>query len=113
MTAKRLGRSRVQWLAGLVVALMCAGFLSFYASSFPDGLEFVAEEHGFAQTATESVSADGPLADYQIAGIDDVRLSGGLAGVAGSLVVLALSMAVMRAVRRPRVVSNALAGGGD
>lgn len=111
MTRKPLRQSWVQWLAGLTVAFVCAGFLSFYASSSPDGLEFVAEEHGFAHAATESVAAAGPLADYHIAGIDDARLSGGLAGVAGSVIVLGISTALMRALRRPRTVSASAVGG--
>lgn len=67
----------------LIVSLLVAGVLSWYASSSPDGLERVAETEGFAQTAQEHGTAEGPLADYQTDGVDDQRLSGGLAGVIG------------------------------
>ena len=88
-------------LAGLLlVALVLAGFLSFYASSSPDGLERVAEDHGFLDTAEEHAAAEGPMADYQAKGVDDSRLSGGAAGIAGALVVLVLAGGLTFALRR-------------
>lgn len=72
---------------GLVVSLFLAGFVSFYASSEPDGLEKVAEEQGFLATAQDSANATLPTADYGIAGVDSERLSGGLAGVLGIVVM--------------------------
>lgn len=95
-------RSRVQWVAGLVVALLLAGVISLFASPSPDGLEYVAAEAGFSDTAAEHVAADGPLADYQVAGVTDDRLSGGLAGVLGTGVVLVLASGVAWALRRAR-----------
>lgn len=88
-------------LAGLfVTALVLAGVASFYASGSPDGLERVAEDKGFIDTADEHAAADGPMADYQAKGIEDKRLSGGLAGVVGSLVVLVIAGGVAYGVRR-------------
>lgn len=87
-------------VAGLVVALLIAGVGSYYASGSPDGLERVAEEVGFAETAEDSPTADSPLADYGVEGVDDERLSGGLAGVIGALVVLLLMGGLAYAVRR-------------
>jgi cobalt/nickel transport protein len=84
------------WVAGLVVALVLAGVVSFYASSFPDGLEWVAGQAGFEGAATEHAAVSySPFADYQVAGITDARLSGGLAGIAGTLLVLAVGMGLM------------------
>jgi len=100
--AALLRRSRVQWVAGLVVALLLAGGISHYASSSPDGLQHVATETGFSDTATEHVVADGPLADYRFAGVTDDRLSGGLAGVVGTGVVLVLASGLTWALHRPR-----------
>lgn len=76
------------WAVGLLVALLVAGVASYYASTHPDGLEYVAEQTGFLDSAEDSAAADGPLADYQARGVEDARLSGGLAGVLGTLVVL-------------------------
>lgn len=93
-------RTRVVVAVGLLVALLLAGVVSFYASGSPDGLERVATDTGFAETAGEHAAADGPMADYQAKGIDDPRLSGGVAGVIGALVVLVLAGGLTYAVRR-------------
>ena len=45
-----------------------AGVGSFYASSHPDGLEYVAEQTGFLDSAEDSATADSPFADYGNAG---------------------------------------------
>lgn len=93
-------RTRTFVLIGIAVALLLAGGVSFYASSNPDGLEYVAEKTGFLDTADEHATADGPMADYTTRGVDDARLSGGLAGVVGSLVVLVLAGGLAFVVRR-------------
>ncbi|MDT0184559.1 PDGLE domain-containing protein [Microbacterium sp. ARD31] len=84
----------------LVVSLLVAGVASYYASSHPDGLEYVAEQTGFLDSAEDSATSDSPLADYQTSGIDDDRLSGGVAGVVGVLVMLALSTGLFWVIRR-------------
>lgn len=84
----------------LVVAVLIAGVLSFYASGHPDGLEFVAETTGFDRTAQDSASAGSPLADYAVAGLENARLSGGLAGILGVLATLALAGGLARLLRR-------------
>ncbi|WP_139977808.1 PDGLE domain-containing protein [Nocardioides litoris] len=83
----------------LVVSLLLAGVVSFYAASTPDGLTKVSEDQGFADTETDHATADSPLAGYD-AGLGNERLSGGLAGVVGVLVVLALGSGVTLLVRR-------------
>ena len=93
-------RTRTFLLAGLVIALVLGGVASYYASSHPDGLERVAEQVGFLDTADDHAAAAGPMADYQVTGVDDARLSGGLAGVIGILVTLALAGGLAFAVRR-------------
>jgi cobalt/nickel transport protein len=76
---------------GLLVSVLLAGVVSFYASSSPDGLEKAAEDVGFIDEATDSAVADSPLADYGISGVDDDRLSVGLAGVLGVLVMVVVA----------------------
>jgi cobalt/nickel transport protein len=102
-------RSRTFLLAGLAVVLLVAGVGSYYASAHPDGLEHVAREAGFLDRAEESPAADGPFAGYSTTGVDDARLGGGLAGVAGSVVVLALAFGLFRVLRR-RTPSDGPAG---
>lgn len=89
-------------LGFLLVSLLIAGVASYYASSHPDGLEHVAGETGFSHTATDPATAESPLADYGVAGVESDRLSGGLAGVIGVGVVLALSTGLFAVVRRRR-----------
>lgn len=74
-------------LIGFLASVLLAGIVSFYASSNPDGLEKAAEDVGFLDEATDSALAESPLADYGITGLDDERLSVGLAGVLGVLVM--------------------------
>ncbi|WP_199522409.1 PDGLE domain-containing protein [Geodermatophilus marinus] len=87
-------------LAGLLLALLVAGVGSYYASSHPDGLEWSAEQEGFGDTARDSAVAGSPLADYAVTGVDDARLSGGLAGVVGVAATLVLAGGVTLLVRR-------------
>ncbi len=70
-------------MAGFFLAMLIAGVASFYASGHPDGLEYVAAKTGFLDTAKDSAAADSPFADYATKGVDNERLSGGLAGLVG------------------------------
>jgi cobalt/nickel transport system permease protein len=90
------------WLGGLVTSLVLAGFVSFYASASPDGLEKVASDKGFDKSAEEHAAADSPLADYGVKDIGDERLSVGLAGVIGVGATVAAGSGVFYVVRRRR-----------
>ena len=93
-------RTRTLVLVGVVAALLIAGVASYYASSHPDGLEYVAEQAGFADSAEDSATADSPLADYQVRGVENDAVSGALAGIAGALLVLTLVAGLTYLVRR-------------
>jgi cobalt/nickel transport system permease protein len=93
-------RDRWFLLAGLVVALVLAAVVSFYASASPDGLEKVAADQGIDAKEERHALADSPFADYGTKGVDDERLSGGLAGVAGVGITFLLGGAVFLVVRR-------------
>ena len=54
---------------GVLVALLLAGVVSWYASSSPDGLEKVASDKGFIGTAKDHRMADSPFADYGTKGV--------------------------------------------
>jgi cobalt/nickel transport protein len=69
--------------AGFLVSIFLAGVVSFYASSDPDGLEKVAGDIGFIETAKDHTYAEGALADYGVKGIENERASVGIAGVIG------------------------------
>ncbi|MFG3259507.1 energy-coupling factor ABC transporter permease [Streptomyces sp. NPDC048172] len=95
-------RPRRLWLAGLAVALVCAGGLSFYASADPDGLEKVAADNGIDEKEKDHSAKDSPLADYGVEDITNARLSGGLAGVIGVGATLAVGSGVFVVLRRRR-----------
>ena len=84
-----------------VVALILAGVVSFYAASTPDGLTKVSEDQKFATSQKAHATEDGPFAGYGASFVDNDRLSGGVAGIVGVLVVLALGSGLTFAVRRP------------
>lgn len=94
--------TRPVWIAGIVASLVLAGFVSFYASADPDGLEKVAHDKGIDKKAEEHATADSPLADYGVKDITDARLSGGLAGVIGVGVTVVAGTGVFWALRRRR-----------
>jgi hypothetical protein len=79
--------TKVLVVVGIGVALLLAGVVSHFASSHPDGLTKVSEDHGFAGAGK---SHDG-LLSY-----------GGVSGVIGVLVVLAVVGAAVYLLRRRR-----------
>jgi cobalt/nickel transport protein len=87
-------------IVGFAVSLFIAGFASYYASSSPDGLEKVAEDIGFIETAKENTNADTTLADYGVKGVDNERLSTGTAGVIGVLATAGVSTGLFLVLRR-------------
>ncbi|MEU9174859.1 energy-coupling factor ABC transporter permease [Streptomyces sp. NPDC048420] len=93
---------RKVWITGLVASLVLAGFVSFYASADPDGLEKVAADKGIDARTEEHATADSPLADYGVKDVENARLSGGLAGVIGVGVTVVAGSTVFWAVRRRR-----------
>ncbi|MET9494985.1 energy-coupling factor ABC transporter permease [Streptomyces sp. NPDC006552] len=90
------------WITGLVTSLVLAGFVSFYASASPDGLEKVAHDQGIDSKTEEHASADSPLADYGVKDVTDARLSGGLAGIIGVGVTVVAGSGIFWALRRRR-----------
>ena len=92
--------TRTVLAAGLLVALVLAGVVSFYASNSPDGLNRVATDNGFSGSQRASRTSTGPFAGYETKGVDSDRFSGGLAGVLGCLTVLTFSAGLVVVVRR-------------
>jgi cobalt/nickel transport protein len=102
--------NRTFLLVGVLVALLLAGVASYYASSDPDGLDRVAQDHGIARTEEDHGAEEGPLAGYRAKGVEDDRLSTLVAGVTGSLVVLGLFGGLTWVLRRRRVADAEAAG---
>lgn len=93
-------RTRTLLIAGAIVALVLAGIVSFYASAHPDGLEKVAGDKGMDTKVEEHALADAPLADYGVEGVDNERISGGLAGVLGVAGTLVVGSGIFWIVKR-------------
>ncbi|MEV8035853.1 energy-coupling factor ABC transporter permease [Streptomyces sp. NPDC002742] len=98
---------RKVWITGLVTSLVLAGFVSFYASSNPDGLEKVAKDKGIDTRTGKHATGDSPLAGYGVKDISDARVSGGLAGVIGVGVTVVAGTGVFWTVRRRRTSDTA------
>lgn len=104
--------NRGLWATGLVTALVLAGFVSFYASANPDGLEKVATDQGIDKKAEEHAAKDSPLADYGVKDISDARISGGLAGVIGVGATLVVGSGAFYVVTRRRRADSSASGSG-
>ena len=87
---------------GVLVSALLAGGASFYASSNPDGLEKVAEDIGFIDTAKENANSDTTLADYGVKGIENERLSVGVSGLIGVVATGAISGGLFLLLRRKK-----------
>lgn len=83
---------------GLVLALVVGVVAVFLASPSPDGLEKVAEEHGFLDTAQAPLFNIIP--DYMMPGVDHQALAGVLAVVIGILLLFGVGYGIARALQR-------------
>lgn len=83
--------------AGVVLALCVGAFIAPFASQLPDGLDAVAERHGFSESAHSAWSL---FSDYKYVLPSGTwqGLSVSLAGVLGTLAVFLLAMGFGRAV---------------
>jgi hypothetical protein len=95
---RRLGRW--WWVAGMAIAALIVIILVPLASPDPDGLERVAEDHGFIGQATNFFS--GLFSDYAIPGINDPRLSTILSGLLGVAIVVGIVFVLGRILARRR-----------
>jgi hypothetical protein len=93
-------RGRVLVLGLLLAAAVIAGLLSYYASTSPDGLNRVAQDQGISSLADPRHADGSPFAGYSTKGVDDERLSVGLAGLVGVSITFLVSGAIFLAVRR-------------
>jgi cobalt/nickel transport protein len=76
---------------GIIAALVIAVFISPFASSFPDGLEKIAENFGFIEKAQNAISDNVFLIpDYTFSAVDNPLWQGALAGLFGVLIILAI-----------------------
>ncbi|MEV0094846.1 energy-coupling factor ABC transporter permease [Streptomyces sp. NPDC050738] len=102
-TSTRKGPStRKIWGTGLIAALVLAGFVSFYASASPDGLEKVAHDKGIDANTKPHHTEDSPFAGYSLKDVSNSRLAGGIAGAVGVGATIAVGSGVFWVIRRRR-----------
>ena len=98
----RSWNTRLFVIAGLLVTIGLALVVSGFASSSPDGLERVAEDKGFLETAQDHLFVDSPVADYKVTGVGNERLSTGLSGLIGVLITFGIGLGLFALLRTIR-----------
>ena len=102
-----MNRSNIKFIiAGLFISLFIATFLSPYASSSPDGLEKVAEEHGFLENAEAkgvTLWESSPIPDYELPFVKSNFLKTGLAGFIGTAIMFIVGFAFAKAMSKKKV----------
>jgi hypothetical protein len=87
----------------LALAIGLAGAVSPFASSSPDGLNRVAQDHAFADKG--NVQEDSPAPGYAFPGVENEKVAKGLAGFAGTLGVFAVGFGIAAVARRRPVTT--------
>jgi len=111
---KQPAGGRFVWVVGLLIALALA-VISPLASSHPDGLEWVAQQNGFLDAVRAPLYTVIP--DYVFPGISNEAAATIVAGIAGTVLVFGVALAVAysrrklppsaaRDARRDRAVSS-------
>lgn len=94
-----MDRKKFFWLM-LGITVVVAALLSPFASSYPDGLERVAEDMGFIERENTIFSA--PIPDYLFPGVENEALGTSLAGVGGALLTLGAVAGLGLLLSQPR-----------
>jgi hypothetical protein len=93
-------KSKIRWWhVGLLIALALA-LLSPFASALPDGLERVAEDKGFMETAREAPYQ--VIADYVFPGMENEVLASIIAGLVGTLILFGVVYGLARLLQGRR-----------
>jgi hypothetical protein len=99
------------WLGLLAVGIGIAILITFFsplASSKPDGLERVAENEGFIQSAKDAPYT--VIADYVFPWVHNEDVATVLAGIVGVLIVTAIALAAAFLLWRLRGAQRAASG---
>ncbi len=82
-------------LAGLAVAALLVLVVAPLASGDPDGLERVAMDQGFSESAEDHAIADSPLADYGVSGVESESTGTRVAGLVGVLITFGVGASIV------------------
>jgi cobalt/nickel transport system permease protein len=86
------------WVAGGIVLALLVVLIAPLASGFPDGLEWVGGDTGFLGNSQEAPYE--LLPDYTVPLLGETALSTIVAGLSGALLVAAIALLAVRALRR-------------
>jgi cobalt/nickel transport protein len=96
------GNFRLFAIGALLLASSLALLVAPWASSKPDGLTKVAGQEGFDRAEREHVLDDSPVSGYSVEGVDNDRLSTGLAGLIGVLATFGVMVCLLAILRRTK-----------
>jgi cobalt/nickel transport protein len=82
--------NRKDIVMGLIIAVIVAFFLSPLASSWPDGLEKVAHDHGFMVKGEQGSIFKSPIPDYIFPGLKNEKMAIAISGLLGTLVIFGI-----------------------
>lgn len=88
-----------KWVVPVIGVLLIAGVLSLFASSWPDGLEAVAEKYGFKEKEATAIENPTPLADYTVKGLEEQPIGTSIAGLLGSAVSFGAAFGIAQLVK--------------
>ncbi len=87
-----------KWLIPVVSILLIAGVLSLFASTWPDGLDSVAEKYHFKDKETKVVQISTPLADYKVTGVNE-KIGTSIAGLVGSSLAFGVAFGIASKIK--------------
>ncbi len=90
-------------IIGLAITLVLAGIISIFASSWPDGLEKVAEKLGFMEKSEFKPALTSPIPDYTMPGVKNEKLATSVAGIIGTLAVFGFSYGIATLIRYKKI----------
>lgn len=88
-----------KWVVPVIGVLLISGVLSLFASSWPDGLDSVAEKYGFKQKEAPAIENPTPLADYTVKGLEEQPIGTSIAGLLGSAVSFGAAFGIAQLVK--------------
>jgi cobalt/nickel transport system permease protein len=94
-------------IVGLLAALFFGAVISQFAVDNPDGLERVAIDTGFVESEQDHALGASIFADYATEGLENESLSLAIAGISGTLIVLAVGWGLFAAVREKKPKQSA------
>lgn len=85
------------------IILLIAILAAFFASTHPDGLDFVAEKFGLAE---KGIERSAPMPDYSLTFLPEGGISTSLAGIAGILIILSIFWLAVQIFKRRVILSD-------